>query len=180
MSIINDFSKFIWLFSFKLKSQAPQIILQFIKLVTNFFGRSLISIQTDNGTDFKSLTPLLQNLGISPRLTCPYLHQQNGSVEFHHRRIVEIGLTLLKNAFLPVKFWDYAFQTPVYLINRLPSPITSNESVYSILFQKSPDYKFLEVFACLCFPNLRPYNAQILAYRSNPMIFLRYSPHNKG
>lgn len=34
---------------------------------------------------------------------------------------MEMGLSLLANASMPLKFWDEAFRTSVYLINRLPS-----------------------------------------------------------
>ena len=42
-------------------------------------------------------------------------------VERKHRHIVDLGLTLLHHASLPLQFWDYAFITTVYLINRLPT-----------------------------------------------------------
>nr|KYP61147.1 Putative copper-transporting ATPase PAA1 [Cajanus cajan] len=48
-------------------------------------------------------------------------HHQNGVVERKHRHIFELGLTLLAQANLPMQFWDHAFMTNVYLINRLPS-----------------------------------------------------------
>jgi len=41
-------------------------------------------------------------------------------VERNHRQIVDMGLTLLAQASLPLPYWDYAFTTAVYLINRLP------------------------------------------------------------
>lgn len=33
-------------------------------------------------------------------------HQQSGTIERRHRHIVEIGLTLLTNASMPLKFWN--------------------------------------------------------------------------
>jgi len=36
-----------------------------------------------------------QTVGIHHRLICPHTHEQNGTVERHHRHIVETGLTFL-------------------------------------------------------------------------------------
>jgi hypothetical protein len=40
------------------------------------------------------------------------------------------------------------------------SPHTSptNISHFQKLFNRSPDYNFLRIFGCACFPNLHPYN----------------------
>ncbi|RVW12197.1 Retrovirus-related Pol polyprotein from transposon RE1 [Vitis vinifera] len=52
---------------------------------------------------------------------CPYNSAQNGRVERKHRHVVETGLALLAHASLPMEFWQYAFQTATFLINRMPS-----------------------------------------------------------
>jgi histone deacetylase 1/2 len=41
--------------------------------------------------------------------------------ERKHRHIVEVGLALLANASMPLKYWDEAFLTATRLINLLPS-----------------------------------------------------------
>lgn len=48
------------------------------------------------------------------------------------------------------------------------------------LFQTKPHYPFLNVFGCLCFPYLRPYNNHKLSLRSSPCLFLGYSNLHKG
>jgi len=85
------------------------------------------SFQTDGGGEFCPLTEFLNTLGITHRLTCPHTHHQNGSVERKHRHIVETGLTLLANAKLPLCYWDHAFLTATYLVNRLPSSTLDNK-----------------------------------------------------
>ena len=72
------------------------------------FQTPLKSIQTDGGTKFKPLTPLLQQQRIIHRLTCPYTYHQNGSVERNHRQIVELGLAMLNQAFMSLEYWDHA------------------------------------------------------------------------
>jgi len=110
----------------------------------------------------------------------PHTHHQNGVVERKHRHIVELDLTLLSHASLPLPYWDYAFLTAVYLINRLPSASINFKVPYTVLFHTDPDYKFLKVFGCACFTLLRPYNNHKLDFRSHKCLFLGYSPSHKG
>ncbi|PKI78797.1 hypothetical protein CRG98_000864 [Punica granatum] len=91
-----------------------------------------------------------------------------------------MGLTLLAHAHLPSKFWDYAFDTAVYLINRLPTRSLGFSSPFEKLHGKLPDYHFLRVFGCLCFPYLRPYTKHKLEFRSRPCVFLGYPPSQLG
>lgn len=67
-------------------------------------------------------------MGISHQVSCPHAHQQNGAAERKHRHIVEVGLTLLAHASMPLKFWDEAFLTAVFLINRLPSKVIHHDT----------------------------------------------------
>ena len=110
------------------------------------------------GGEYQSFTTLLQSSGIIHKVSCPHTHEQNGVAERKHRHIVESGLTLLAHASLPLKYWDEAFRTSVFLINRMPTPRLNLLSPLEVLFHTTPDYSSLRVFGCLCYPNLRPYN----------------------
>ena len=116
----------------------------------------------------------LSQHGIFHRLTCPHTSQQNGIAERKHRHIMEMRLTLLAQSSLSPIYWVDSFLTAIFLINRLPSPILKNESPFSKLFKKSPDYTNLKAFGCLCYPLLRPYANHKLSFRSKPCIFIGY------
>ena len=81
---------------------------------------------------------------------------------------------------MPLKFWDEAFQSAAYLINRVPSKTISNTTPLERLFHQKPDYSFLRVFGCACWPHLRPYNTHKLQFRSKQCVFLGYSNLHKG
>lgn len=180
LSIVDDYSCFIWLFALSTKSLVSQTFVNFTTLIRNRLSTKIISVQSDNGTEFKPLIPFFAKLVITHRVTCPYSHQQNGSVKTRHRRIVDMGLTPLKTTGLPLTYWDFAFETSTYLISRLPTPVLNLESPFQKLFGVDPDYKSLRNFGCLAFPNLRPYNRYKLAFRSTPTIFIGYSGTSKG
>ena len=94
--------------------------------------------------------------------------------------IVDLGLTLLHHASLPLQFWDYAFTTDVYLINRLLTASLNSAIPYVTLFNKDPDFQFLKTFGCACFPLLRPYHTHKLNFCSQECLFLGYSSSHKG
>jgi histone deacetylase 1/2 len=101
-------------------------------------------------------------------------------VERKHRHVVDLGLTLLSQAGLPISYWDHAFLTVVHLINRLPTASLSFKIPYTVLFHKNPDFHSFKAFGCACFPLLRPYNTHKFDFRSHECIFVGYSNTHKG
>jgi hypothetical protein len=118
-------------------------------------------------------------IGISHRVACPHTHRQNGVIECKNHNIIEVGLSLLVHANMPLKYWDEAFSTPAYLINRTPSRVIGYQFPIHKQSGTTPNYSRLHVFGCACWPNLRPYNSCKLAFRSKRCVFLRYSNSHK-
>jgi histone deacetylase 1/2 len=83
---------------------------------------------------------------------------------------------------MPVKFWDEAFYTAVYLINRLPTRVIDNATPLEHLLgdKAKPNYDLLKSFGCACWPLLRPYNNRKLNFRSKECVFIGYSSNHKG
>jgi hypothetical protein len=113
-------------------------------------------------------------------VSCPHTHKQNGSAEHKHRHIVDVGLSLLSRASMPLKFWDEAYLTVTFLINQTPSRVISHQTPLERLLGQKPDYAFLHTFGCECWPNMSPYNTQKLSFRSTQCVFLGYSNRHKG
>src|ERR1044072_8001160 len=70
--------------------------------------------------------------------------------------------------------------TATYLINRLPTSALDFQVPYTKLLGAQPDYSFLHVFGCACFPHLRPFNKHKMEFRSTECVFLGYSTMHKG
>jgi hypothetical protein len=101
-------------------------------------------------------------------------------VERKHRHIVETGLALLAHATMPIKFWDEAYLTVTYLIDRLPTRVLDNKTPLERLFNSPLNYSLLKIFGCVCYPHLRPYNTHKLSFPSKECVFLDYSSSHKG
>jgi hypothetical protein len=88
--------------------------------VERLIDRKIKCVQFDWGGEYQKIhNTFFRPLGITHRVSCPHTHQQNGSAERKHHHIVETGLALLAHAHIPIKFWDDAFLTATYLINRM-------------------------------------------------------------
>lgn len=157
VSFVNLHSRFTWMYFLKNKSEVPRCFAHFYKMVQVQFGQHIKMLQTDGGGEFRSLSTELTRLGIQHRVTCPHTSEQNGVVERRHRHIVEMELTLLAKASMPLKYWSDAFSHMVHLINRFPTPVLQHLSPYEKLYKGQSDYARLKVFGNVCFPHLRSF-----------------------
>lgn len=110
------------------------------------------------GGEYRSLAHLLTKLGIQFRHPCLHTHQQNAQAERKYLHIIEMGLSMLAQANLHLKFQQDAFSSAVFVINTLPTHVLYFHSPYQLLFGHTPDYSFLKVFCYSYFPYLYPYN----------------------
>lgn len=159
----------------------PAFFLQFQAHVERLLDTKIKCVHYDWGGEYQRIhNTFFRSLGIAHRVSCPHTHQQNGSAERKHRHIVETGLALLAHAHMPIKFWDEAFLTATYLINRLPTRVIDHKCPLERLLKTPPNYSLLRIFGCACWPHLRPYNTHKLSFRSKQCVFLGYSSSHKG
>jgi hypothetical protein len=142
---IDAHTKYIWYFSLVAKSDLFSIFQRFQVLVERQFSRKIKSIQTNWGDGYRKLNSFFQTIGIHHRLICPYTHEQNGSVKRHRRHIVKTRLTLLGQCSALLQFWNYTFESSVYLINYMPTLVLQNQSPFECLFNRTSDYVLLGV-----------------------------------
>ena len=177
---VDDHTRFSWLYLLASKDQAISAFLQFKVMIETQFDTKVRMLQTDWGGEFQAFTNTLCKFGILHRVSCPSTSQQNGRVERKHRHVVEVGLSLLAHASIPLKYWPFAFQSALYLINRLPSSVLNFSSPYKTLYHCLPNYSFLRVYGCTYYPFLRPFNRHKFAYRSVKCTFIGYNSKHKG
>lgn len=80
LTVVDDFSRFTWVFLLKLKLDVFCQVQKFLMHVKTQFGKKVKVIRTDNGTEFVNslCQKLFQDNGIIHQTTCPYSPQQNG------------------------------------------------------------------------------------------------------
>lgn len=78
-------TRFIWLYLLKAKPETISVFKQFQQLVHTQFGKSIKSVQSDWGGEYRPFSKYLADQGIVHRRICPHTHHQNGMVERKHR-----------------------------------------------------------------------------------------------
>ncbi|GKC16755.1 retrovirus-related pol polyprotein from transposon TNT 1-94, partial [Tanacetum coccineum] len=144
--IVDEYSRYTWVYFLKKKSQTPETIMSFIKRVENQNDIKVKQLTTDNDTEFRNsiLINLCDEKGISQNFSSPYTHEQNGVAESKNRTLIEAARTMLLDHlgkfgekaddgyFLGYSLVSKAFR--VFNTQRQKS-----EETYHITFDESPD-----------------------------------------
>ncbi|GKD62607.1 retrovirus-related pol polyprotein from transposon TNT 1-94 [Tanacetum coccineum] len=95
--IVDEYSRYTWVYFLKKKSQAPETIMSFIKRVENQNDIKVKQLRTDNGTEFRNniLVNFCDENGISQNFSSPYTPEQNGVAERKNRTLIEAARTML-------------------------------------------------------------------------------------
>nr|GEV67246.1 hypothetical protein [Tanacetum cinerariifolium] len=95
--IVDDYSRYTWVYFLHLKDKTPEIIKKFITQAQLNYKAKVCKIRTDNGTEFKNATlkAHYEKLGIMQQFLTARTPQQNGVVQRRNRTLVEATRTML-------------------------------------------------------------------------------------
>ncbi|GAA0151182.1 transmembrane signal receptor [Lithospermum erythrorhizon] len=96
LTIVDDYSRAVWLFLLIDKTEVLKYFMQFFALVDRQFNAKVRFVCSDNGTEFLSLRDYFSKNGIVFQTSCVGTPQQNGRVERKHRHILNVGRALRK------------------------------------------------------------------------------------
>lgn len=120
MSLVDDFSRKVWLYLLKSKDEAIHAFKKWKTLVENQTGRRLKKLRTDNVLEFCSekFNKVCESLDIARHKTVKGTSQQNGLAERMNKTLVERIRCMMLTSRISKVFWGDAAQTTCYLINR--------------------------------------------------------------
>ncbi|KAJ9545044.1 hypothetical protein OSB04_024751 [Centaurea solstitialis] len=129
--MVDEYSRYTWLEFLRMKSEAPELIIKFIKRIQVLLQLPVRKIRSDNGTEFKNATldAYLTSVGISHNFSGAYTPQPIGVVEKRNRTLVEAARTMLAYSGLPLTFWAEAVSTACF---------TQNRTIINKRFKKTP------------------------------------------
>jgi hypothetical protein len=151
--IIDDYSRYTWVYFFKHKYETQQIVKHFTNEVQRQYGQDILMIQSDNGTKFKNYTlnDFLSDEGIHHQYLSPYSPQQNGVVERKNQTLMDMARTMLAEFKSLYNFWAEAINTTCHATNQLYLCKGLNKTLYEILTGNKPNIKYFWVFGYKCF-----------------------------
>jgi transposase InsO family protein len=139
--IVDDYSRFTWVFFLQEKSQTQETLKIFLRQAQNEFRLRIKKIRSDNGTEFKNsqIEGFLKEEGIKHEFSSPYTPQQNGVVERKSRTLLDMPRTMLDEYKTSDRFWVEAINTACYSINRLYLHQILKKTSYDLLTGKKPN-----------------------------------------
>jgi hypothetical protein len=151
--IVDDYSRFTWLFFLHEKSQTQDTLKGFFRRAQNEFGLRIKKIRSDNGTKFKNsqIEGFLEDEGIKHEFSSPYTPQQNGVVEIKNRTLLDMARIMLDEYKTPDRFWAEVINAACYSINRLYLHRILKKTSYELLTVKKPNVSYFRVFGSKCF-----------------------------
>jgi transposase InsO family protein len=95
--IVDDFSRFTWVFFLQDKSETQGTLKRFLRRAQNEFELKVKKIRSDNRSKFKNLQveEYLEEEGIKHEFSAPYTPQQNGVVERKNRTLIDMARMML-------------------------------------------------------------------------------------
>nr|GEV88246.1 hypothetical protein [Tanacetum cinerariifolium] len=129
--VVDDYSRYTWVFFLHSKDEASEVIISFIKKTQVNLQIQVQCVRTDNGTKFKNktLAKFFDEVGITQQFFAARIPQQNGIVERRNRMLVEAARTMLTFANLPLFLWAEAIITACFTQNQLTDPSSNTQSV---------------------------------------------------
>jgi transposase InsO family protein len=151
--IVDDYSRFTWVFFLQDKSQTQESLKGFLRRAQNEFGLKIKKIRSDNGTEFKNsqIEGFLEEEDIKHEFSSPFTPQQNCVVERKNRTPLNMARTMLDEYKTPDRFWAETINTAYYSINRLYLHRILKKTSYELLTGKKPNVSYFRVFGSKCF-----------------------------
>ena len=116
--IVDDYSRFTWVFFLHDKSEVQETFKKFAKRAQNEFETKIKKVRSDNDTEFKNtnVEEFLDEEDIGHEFSVPYTPQQNGIVERKNRTLIEAARTMLDEYKISDQFW--VMQSTAYIFTK--------------------------------------------------------------
>ena len=177
LTMIDGASRKAWIFLLKSKSEAPDIIIEFITFLNNNNNnKKVINFMSDNGKEYnnKKVIDFCKKEGINKIYSPPYNPENNGLAERFNQTLISCAKTLIFWSKLSDNFWDYAVNYACLLYNITPHSGINNNIPDEVFYSKKVILKHIKVFGCVCYYKDFNQNKGKFEPNSNKGIFLGF------
>ena len=175
LTVVDDYSKVVWIYLMKHKSDVSSMVKSFILMVATQFNAKVKIIRSNNGPEF-ALKDFFATQGIIHQTSCIETPQQNGVVECKHQQILNVTRALLFQSNLPNLFWNFAVSHAVHIMNGIPNSSLHMLSPFECLFGTKPNFTSVKIFGCKAFASTLMANRKKLDPRARECVYLGVKP----
>jgi transposase InsO family protein len=151
--IVDDFSRFTWVFFLSNKGETQEILKKLMRRAQNEFELKIKKIRSDNATEFKNtcVDQYLIEEGIKHEFSIPYAPQQNDVVERNNQTLIETTRIMLDEYKTLDNYWDEVVNIVCHAINSLYLHKIYKKTSYELLNGNKPKVDYFRVFGHKCF-----------------------------
>jgi hypothetical protein len=151
--IMDDFTRYTWVFFLVDKSDVFAIFKTFINRVHNEFETTIKKVRSDNKSEFKNtrVDDLSDKIGIRHQFSAKYTSQSNDLVERKNRTLIDMARSMLGEYNMSHSFGAEAINTACYYSNRLYCHPMMEKTPYKLLNGRKPNIAYFWVFGCKCY-----------------------------
>ncbi|KAJ9546218.1 hypothetical protein OSB04_025925 [Centaurea solstitialis] len=151
--IVDEYSRYTWVFFLRAKSETPQLIIAFILRMEKYNQITVRSIRSDHGTEIKNsvMDEFLVSKGISQNFSSVHTPQQNGVAEQRNCTLIEAARSMMIEAHLPIQFWAEAVSTACYTQNKSLIVKRFKKTAYKLIRGRKPNMEYFHIFGCNCY-----------------------------
>lgn len=173
----DDATSFRYVYFMRHKGDVYDRFREFERLIHNKFGRTMSTLRTDNGTEYRNakMKEYLKKRGITLETTAPHTPEQNGRAERDNRTIVESARTMLHAKQLPAYLWAEATATAVYTLNRTgQSHSGGSQTPYELWTGRKPNLGHMRVFGSDAYAYVSKLKTTKFEARAKKLILVGY------
>nr|GEY17844.1 putative ribonuclease H-like domain-containing protein [Tanacetum cinerariifolium] len=116
--VIDDYSRFTWVFLLATKDETSGILKSFITRIENLVDHKVKVIRCDNRTEFKNreMNQFCEMKVVLRQFSIARTHQQNRVAETRNKTLIEAARTMLADSKLTTTFWAKSLNSKAFRV----------------------------------------------------------------
>ncbi len=155
-TMIDDYSEHTIIYLLERKFELKGVLRDYLKLMKTR-NTSIHWLRSDNEDEYADhqTIELLKEHEVKWKSTTSYNSSQNEVAERCFRTLFERTRAILTSAKLPIRLWEEAIMTVIYLKNRSSTTALNNITSYEAWHGKKPDLSYLHTFECIAYHHVK-------------------------
>lgn len=154
IGILDDFSRFLQLFTMKTKDQTPMNLdVAFREIQANYPGPGQFhTFRCDKGTEFMSEACLkvLEKYKVKREPSETNAHEHGGAAERVNRTVQDKTRSIHEESGFPAYLWGETVEAVCWIYNRSPHAALDLLTPYEVFYGKPPDISQLKIIGARC------------------------------